>query len=408
MILRNRELNFLKIDALRGPALGWALFFIIAITSAFAYPFLFKGIQVFPVESFDNGTHALQWRPVNAVHAINLAVICMLCIYVIKIAPSHDTINLWLTGFAIAFIISLMCLALQRAIALGWLTDIKIITASLNPNYYQHPPDVIFGSYRRISWPFTEPSYASTWFAATYAAGLSLLVFGKRPWLGVSVILTSLFGILNSLGGAGLASILVFTMIILMLATYFIVAEKHFRRRQTSLRLMLFFGMLAAVISGLSILNKHKIFNQVSVSNIYSKVVLPRALASEQSGPIRLLSNREAIRMITETHGMGVGLGSNRASSFAFSMASCLGIIPTLLFFSLLIIQGVLILRSGLESTFNLVIAGGTAGAILGVIAGIPDLNWPAFWIWIIAGIGILNRTACTGSAPRQGGFTSA
>ena len=116
----------------------------------------------------------------------------------------------------------------------------------------------------------------------------------------------------------------------------------------------------------------------------------------------RTNSNMVAITLIGDTWGLGVGLGSNRASSFILSMLSNIGVPGLVLFTVLVFSQSLIIFRivNNEDMPVGIFILSGSLGIFLGMALGIPDINFPAWWIWLICGFGIVAARGSQGSAP--------
>src|SRR5690606_5961551 len=113
----------------------------------------------------------------------------------------------WLgAAFAIAILASVV-LSVGQRLHLHELTDLfQWMEHSRNPSYVQA---IGWGvnlrgiDFPRMAWPFSEPSYASVWFAAATCGGMVLLLFSRRPWLGGVCTLAGGLALVNSLGMSG-------------------------------------------------------------------------------------------------------------------------------------------------------------------------------------------------------------
>mgnify|MGYP005847872365 CR=1 FL=1 len=98
---------------------------------------------------------------------------------------------------------------------------------------------------------------------------------------------------------------------------------------------------------------------------------------------VRKKSNEQALNVIQKTRGLGVGLGSHRASSFLASLFSNTGILGGALFLAMLGALWRAYAKQKNLTDIQLFTAIALAAATLGMTLGIPDLNLPMFWAFI-------------------------
>jgi hypothetical protein len=91
----------------------------------------------------------------------------------------------------------------------------------------------------------------------------------------------------------------------------------------------------------------------------------------------RLAADMYAFGLVAQTHGIGVGLGSNRPSSFAASLLSCVGIPGTLLL-AIFLFQSTRRLPQDALWVKWALFAG-----VIDACLGVPDINQPMVWIVI-------------------------
>lgn len=103
------------------------------------------------------------------------------------------------------------------------------------------------------------------------------------------------------------------------------------------------------------------------------------------SGEVRLNADLIAWRSLVDTYGLGVGVGSNRASSLIATLTSSAGLPAALIFFAFI---GTVLYNTKRVGTQ---LAGGFFYGILGVLIAwtlsIPDWNLPLFWMLVGAAI---------------------
>jgi hypothetical protein len=101
---------------------------------------------------------------------------------------------------------------------------------------------------------------------------------------------------------------------------------------------------------------------------------------------VRELSNKRALEIIKETYGLGVGLGSNRASSFFASLVSNTGVLGALLFSGMLVTLLWRYFKAPKLTDMQIFVAASLPTATLAMGLGIPDLNLPMYWGFIFLG----------------------
>ncbi len=235
---------------------------------------------------------------------------------------------------------------------------------SLNPAYVQIS---LNGS--RNGWPFSEPSYASVWFACLFMGGLALYLFSQRWLVGLAFMCGGLIAVINSMGTSGLASGAMGSLV-LLLSSVAVAIRKPKNRKPIGLRIA-----LLSLIAGLSFGSYH--FVQKShphyLPDIHAQILdqlKPRIEETIKSEGVRSRSNQEALQINQDTWGLGAGLGSNRASSYLLSALSTIGIPGLTLIVVLIVWQSVLLLRQTNIPASTIFVVSGTIGAAIGVNLG--------------------------------------
>lgn len=371
---------------------GWMTFALLCIVSAFTLPFLFAGTPTFnPMEtlSIAAGTAPLEWRASNAVHALNLAIIAMLFLYGVVARPLRQGTGQLVAGLLVAAILSASLSIAQRLlrIAGGW--EHWLVAESLNPSYHHTVGNIFWQDELRMGWPFSEPSYASAWFATLLVVGL-LLYFWSGPHrrAGLAILVASTLGLLGSFSATGIAAAMVGSLVVWSVGAVLAWKRRNDDASQALKRhgYIALFGLVVVSVAYTVAVNDDRHYPRFNVYSTWDAAKLyvqSRIKDHERPGNTRAESNRVAAELITTTQGLGVGLGANRASSYVLNLLSNVGIIPALLLGSLLLLQWQRLWRSKtheLTHALVLVAAGGTM--LTAVAIGIPDLLWPAWWIW--------------------------
>lgn len=386
LVVRRRGLSLGESLAMRRSTLGWSVFFGLAIVSSFALPWLFAGTEVHALghrRGFGIAPTPLQWSVSNLVQAVNSAMLWLVMLYVLQVAHTPGITRRLAIGTAGAVATALLLALWQRAQILEILPTLQWFQLSLNPSYVQRVGGGVDGI-ARIPWPFPEPSYSAVFLAAIYAGGLALFLFTRRVAVGAALALAGLLGAANSLGVAGIATAAFATIVLLALAAFRLV--RHGSDLQANLRTK-FWGLMLALVAAVAcgfILDRIPMFERFSIQMLTSRLLEPRLAGVEPSGASRAASHVVAMSVLLETFGLGAGLGSNRASSYVASLLSNVGLLPSLLFLGLLGHQIRLLARVWQQEPAAVFILAGLPTMLVGVALAIPDLNWPALWVWII------------------------
>jgi hypothetical protein len=386
---------------------GWMIFIGWCVLSAFTLPFIFESTPVHSIANKIIGLNGpmvpLAWNLTGTVLAANSIFIGMLFVYVLQFDEDTNFSKYLMSGFIAAVLISIiigfyqgielsgMPLALANEVMLQLNSHrLELIGITSSPfHFLYHSLNSSYApgfSAGRINWPFSEPSYASVWYSGISIGGFAVYLFADRQWRGVSFLVAGLSGLLGSQGGSGFAGF-AFALIILINASVVIFWKQKPFLKQVLRRLTL----VIVLIGLLTILYEMMRHSFPNLPDLYSTI--HSILNARISGPIewRGQSNLDAIVITKDTWGLGVGLGSNRASSYLLSMMSNIGI-PGLVLFLILVSYQLYLLITNLteNSTQKAFIFGGTIGMFAGLVMGISDLMFPAWWIWLISGFCIL------------------
>jgi hypothetical protein len=229
----------------------------------------------------------------------------------------------------------------------------------------------------RVGVPFSEPSYASAYLAATTLGLWAVVFFGKAWWWAWAAALLSTLGLLNTLGATGLASAGLAFVALLIWA----IANAFRRSTVKSIRwraAIMCFLLTVASIGGYKAYSNSSI--KPKIDGMFSEIILTRV--KEKDG-VRQLSNKRALEIVQETYGLGVGMGSNRASSFFASLVSNTGVLGAALFCAMLVSLLWRYVRAPALTDMQIFVAVALPTATLAMGLGIPDLNLPMYWGFI-------------------------
>ena len=208
----------------------------------------------------------------------------------------------------------------------------------------------MLGSFKRISSTFTEPSYAGGCLVSFFTYHIFKAENNLRSLIFIALFLCATILTTSSTAVVGLA----FTFLL------FILFKCNLR--------IIFFMLITFVIIMILFPDylKYTVINKLtSLSYVH-----------------RSLSNDISFKILLDSYGLGVGLGSNRPSSFLFYLLSNIGVLGVTAFFSLMFIIGYNYycrFRS-LDNTQMAIFTSFTVYLFCKIVA-IPDLNDPFFWM---------------------------
>jgi hypothetical protein len=185
------------------------------------------------------------------------------------------------------------------------------------------------GGLVRIAGTFPETSAFAAFTLPLFAFSFSLWLSGERPFGSAAVAFGLLLFLLASTSGTAYAG----------LAAYFtcltaaLLWRAHAHGRVPRLPVLIVAGCVALFAIGLSITLELDIWRRCAA--FFDETVF-RKLESV-SGIERGSWNRQAWHNFVDTHGLGVGLGSARASSFPLVLLSNVGALGTVLFLAFLL-----------------------------------------------------------------------
>ena len=349
---------------------------VVAVIGALTLPWLFEGLPVNLLDDPDRSAWRrllpLTFSLANLVQAVNLCIHAVVLVYLLQSAQRQD----WqpsgpILGLTAALALVLV-LGLYERLAQSFDWPSSIAFWASNPGYRQEHESIMMGILR-IAVPFSEPSYLSVLLAATTVGFLAMVAFGKhRLWAFAGTLLCGL-GLLNTFGSTGWAAV---GLGLAGMLLWLIWRAWHTPRLRN---LALLFWTTTALIAGAVTYVALYTPAKPTAMEAVDRMVISKLDESN----VRKKSNEQALNIIQETRGLGVGLGSHRASSFLASLFSNTGILGGALFLAMLgaLWRGYARARS--LTDVQLFTAFALATATLGTTLGIPDLTLPMFWAFI-------------------------
>jgi hypothetical protein len=334
----------------------WLAFAALAVASAFVLPIVFEGIPVFDPRqtTIDNALNpsALKLQSTNFVQSIFLTVNVLV---VIAAARQGAWIGAAQKMFRRAAYVVVAAIFLQMAC---YWTGVPFPDQLLNnnPGYGLVP---ITEVNLRPAGSFTEPSMAGAVLAAIIAAFLWSYFAGKMNILRAAIAICACALVASS------SSILAIAFVLVLL----VMANPIFRFpwfiRLSAVRRMSAFIVCGAFMALMLVVP--------SVRTMLVSQTLEKG--SSDSALVRFGADLFAIGLTIQTHGLGVGLGSNRPSGLAASLLSQVGLAGFVLFFSA---AAATLWKLPKQDRW---ISMAALALLLAMTFGIPDLSFPFLWV---------------------------
>ncbi|GAB2880739.1 hypothetical protein GCM10027093_14930 [Paraburkholderia jirisanensis] len=199
----------------------------------------------------------------------------------------------------------------------------EVLAAVKTAGYTLHDNEELAGL-KRITGTFPESAAFSYFTLPLFAFTANLWLLGYRPKL--TAVLSAASGVMLIMSTSATAYV---GFAAYLLVLFFSRSERvapHSRVRKNRLCVVLgcvgVLGVIFAIVLKPSLITV--------ISDFFEQTLL--AKADSDSGVERTAWNMQAIKNFIETYGLGVGVGSSRASSFALVLMSNLGLIGTICF----------------------------------------------------------------------------
>jgi hypothetical protein len=362
---------------LRWP-LGFLLaYLVVAALGAWLLPMWFEGMPVNLLLEMDaiNKLTPLRHTLSNLAQTLNLLVHVAVLFFLLQAMQRPEGPRGIKAG-----VVGALVLVLAVGFYEKWahLSDSNFLTPYLANNLgYAQTHAVEIEILSRIGLPFTEPSYLSAYLAATTVGLWGVALLGHGWWWALLAAGLSALGLLNSFGSTGLAAagVAVFFLFVWVLSQALSLSTGLGRRLRGALLGIL---LLLAGTWGMQQYTQSDI--KPKVDRLFDSLIVSKA--KKQDG-VRELSNKRALEIVKETYGLGVGMGSNRASSFFASLVSNTGVLGAALFCAMLVSLLWRYVRAPALTDMQIFVAVALPTATLAMGLGIPDLNLPMYWGFI-------------------------
>jgi hypothetical protein len=248
-----------------------------------------------------------------------------------------------------------------------------------NPGYLQGHGAELAGVLR-VSPPFSEPSYGRAYLAAITVGLSCVAAFGRRWRLATFCLLIVAASLLNTMGSTGIAAAIAGVAIVLTIFAVRLLAGRavHTDDARARARVAVALTLIAATWFVLALRNVPDLAAMLDVG------LLDKIDGDSPSASFRTRSNFHALDLLVDTFGMGAGIGSNRASSFAAALLSNVGLAGALLFSTAIaaVIRAYMLPVSALADRQWFAL-GALLGCLVAALLGIPDLNLPYLWMFV-------------------------
>jgi hypothetical protein len=382
----------------RGAAAWFVAYAVVAAFGAVVLPRVFAGTPVHDMLALYGMSQPpvpVQWSLSNLVQAVNMGVHAVVLLYVLQCAQQEPGFGRrMVVGVMTALLLVLLVGSYER---LAWLMAWPSAKAFWlnNPGYALLGGQLSMRDILRVASPFSEPSYTSAFLATTTLGLMAVAAFGQRTRWALGLGVLSALGLFNTLSSTGwsAAGLAALAMVFWMGARASVLDEdNHIRAREAWIWLVLSAVLVATLWAAQS----------TRYSQDIDKTLNELLLNKSQPGnhEEREKTNVRALEIVQETQGLGVGMGSHRASSFMASLVSNTGVLGALLFCSML---GSLLWRyfkTPMLTDIQLFVGVSLATATLAMSLGIPDLNLPMYWGFIFLAFVFCPEPIKSGSDP--------
>jgi hypothetical protein len=366
-----------RVPKQNNPLLYLLAFMLIAVLGAFILPQIFYGTLVYSPkisidDQFNNMTHlALESQHFN--QSIQLLVNSLIFIIIwLRIISPFVFIRAIVFSLVFALAIALWQVA-SNATNIYFPKELLYTVEGWSVGNEQ-----LIGSFSRVNSTFLEPSVFATYLTGVLA--FLLIWWVKRPnWILLGGVLLTLFAMLITTSTTAYLGLVGVLACILLGVGFLQLINEGWTSKSL---LLLMFATVAVIWIGLMVF-----VSSPELRDLVNVVLLQKS--DGDSFKVRLESDLQGFVILWKTYGLGVGLGSNRPSSFLTFLLSNVGVLGFLLFVLFLVTLTRLALhnisRLNQDSMNNWAVAAawGLWATIVAKISAQPDLSFPPMWIWI-------------------------
>lgn len=361
-------------------------FWLWATVSAFLFPVIFRGVKVIDprlgVEdvlaamALEGEATPLHWSLGNLGQAVYLTLSVIALLYVLKCADRGNSRQALKALRAAILIVAVIALLQSVAAWRGW--DFPYDFFNNNPAYAQNYA-ASFEDIRRVNSTFTEASYAGGFLAAG-ALGLFATRLSGGPGNMIMIFLV-IVGLIMTTATTGYAAFLI-GGILLFLYLRRGSARKKFSGRivwKSMLAVLLVAGIMVALMVAVPPLKQAML--EMTVNKVDTVSFGARAALDAYT-----------IKLLFDTYGAGVGLGSNRPATLGAYLLGNIGVIGTILFVVYIarLFSRLTALARQPGAGSYVMVTWMLAGILIAQAIALPDLSWPSLWAVLIVASGIV------------------
>lgn len=362
-------------------------FVLWSFASAFVLPNIFQGTPVYVPrlgidEQLDN-LSPLVWSFSNFGQAVYLLInFGVVMAASLKIKNAVEYMMLVRSFFLTSAIFGVFALYQVVSRSLGFYYPSNLLYS--NPSHSIGFEQVIAGVYR-VNATFSEPSYAGMYLSGVLGSGLYIWLVARQKWAGWLTLWVTVCLLLTT---SSTAYLLLPTML-LAIGVWRLIILAFGKSVNLNTFTKILIGLVALMAIGFFLIIR---FYNIVDSALINKVDSGSFMA-------RTYSDITALGIWLQSYGLGVGLGSNRPSSFVTSLLSNLGLIGFALFalFVLLLIAAALRKKNVWLTSF---VIGLIVYLFAKSLAG-PDINDGLLWIFVmLIAAGTVTLPNANGSPP--------
>jgi hypothetical protein len=359
------------------PLIYLSLFVFYSVFGAFVLPNVFSGMLVYSpklgIDEQVNNMTRLAFESTNINQAAQLLANAFI-IGIIWVKPM--TPPLFIRAVLIAWG-TVIFFALWQWLAN--MTDIYFPEAYLyTVEGWSLGNDQLIGSFARVNGSFVEPSSLATYLCGMY--GFFLIWWIRNPhWrLLLCLLLTIIVMFITTSSTAYLGFFLILGAVLWGLGFVPFFTSGSIYKSVGMIFLALLIGIFLVLMLWLG---------SDQIRELINVVLLQKS--DGDSFVVRFNADLQSVQILWSTYGLGVGLGSNRPSSFLLFLLSNVGILGSLFFTLFIISLAHLALRNTAQSDqavlHNWAIAAvwGLCSLLLAKMIAQPDLSFSSLWIWI-------------------------
>lgn len=354
----------------------------IAVVGGVTLPLLFEGLPVH-LQIKMNGANEppvpLRWSLSNLAQCVNLLILLAVLLYFVLAVRTQEEKRKLITAIVVGSgIVASISLYEQAAHLFSWPSMATLLAN--NPGYSIAPLNWSEGSpVVRVGLPFSESSYASVFLASVTVGGFAVALLGRGRWWAWLGSVVSGLALVNTFGATG-----IFAAAAGVAAVFCWACVRATKSSGSPIRTRVVVASLAFItVCSAGVVAYQTSPWQPQIRSMAVGLVLHKLV--QQDG-VREQSNRRALEVFSESYGLGVGLGSNRASSFLASMLSNTGLAGFCLFFLMLFALAREYWRADALTDIQVFSISAIAASTLAMSIGVPDLNLPMYWCFIFLG----------------------